>query len=223
MEQKQRVLSYFSTYSPPELRHLSYRGINFFVSCVVEVCRLGLEPLWHSSPSLCHSENAEANRTGISWGVRKYGNLWARGPGYRVDDDYCKHLPVELLAGDVLTVEPCVAIDLAHLTMNFNRRYALCIQKNYHRPHFTVGVCRNKSLQYQPLRQCYCENWRSTVSACVMRRRYPITYTQSLHAINGLIAVGRVGNLLCGRPSYYTLHYVCIYVCTCECVCATWV
>ena len=36
-----------------------------------------------------------------------------------------------------------------------------------------------------------------------MRRHYSITYTQSLHAINGLLAVGRVGNLLCGRLSYY--------------------
>ena len=29
-----------------------------------------------------------------------------------------------------------------------------------------------------------------------------ITYMQSLHAINGLPAVGRMGNLLCGRPPY---------------------
>ena len=36
-----------------------------------------------------------------------------------------------------------------------------------------------------------------------MRRHYFITYMQSLHAINGLLAVGQMGNLLCGRPSYY--------------------
>ena len=30
------------------------------------------------------------------------------------------------------------------------------------------------------------------------------TYAQTLHAINGLLAVGRVGNLLCGRPSWWT-------------------
>ena len=31
---------------------------------------------------------------------------------------------------------------------------------------------------------------------------YSITYKQSLHAMNGLIAVGGVGNLLCRHPSY---------------------
>ena len=37
-----QVLGYFSTYSPPELRHLSYHG-TYFVSLFVVVCRLGLE------------------------------------------------------------------------------------------------------------------------------------------------------------------------------------
>ena len=68
--------------------------------------------------------------------------------------------------------------------------------------HFTFGGCCNKSLHLQPLQRCYCGNSGSTASACVMRRHYPITYTQSLHAINGFIAVGRVGNLFCGRPSW---------------------
>ena len=56
------------------------------VSYIVEVCHLGLEPLWHLSLPLCHSENSDAEWTGI-WGVRKDGNYWARGPGYRVDND----------------------------------------------------------------------------------------------------------------------------------------
>ena len=42
----------------------------------------------------------------------------------------------------------------------------------------------------------------SPANACIMRRHYSITYKQSLHAINDLIAVGRVGNLPCGHPSY---------------------
>jgi hypothetical protein len=29
LQQIQQVFTYFSTYSPPELRHLSYRGTNF--------------------------------------------------------------------------------------------------------------------------------------------------------------------------------------------------
>ena len=57
----------------------------------------------------------------------------------------------------------------------------------------------NKNVHFQPLQRCYCENSGSPARACVMRCRYSITYTQSLHAINGLLAVGRVGNLLCGR------------------------
>ena len=97
---------------------------------------------------------------------------------------------------------------MAQLTMNFDRRYALCILKLYHRPHFTVGGCWNKSLHLKPLQRCYCENSGSTTSACIMRRHYSITYMQSLHSINGLLAVGRVGNLLCGRPSYLQAIYV---------------
>ena len=34
---------------------------------------------------------------------------------------------------------------------------------------------------------------------------YFTTYNQSLHAINGSTAVGRVGNTLCRRPSYHRL------------------
>ena len=38
--------------------------------CVAEVCRLGLEPLWHSSVIL---KPLKFNQTGISWGLRKDG------------------------------------------------------------------------------------------------------------------------------------------------------
>ena len=92
--------------------------------------------------------------------------------------------------------------------MNFDRRYALCVQNLYHRPHFTVGDSWNKSLHLQPLQRCYFENSGSPASSCLMLSHYSITYTQSLHTINGLLAVGREGNLLCGRPSYITLNYL---------------
>ena len=88
-------------------------------------------------------------------------------------------------------------IDLAQLTKYFERRYPLCI----HRSHFTVGGSWNKSLLLQPLQRCYREGSGSPASACVMRRHYSITYTQSLRAINCLLALGRVRNVLCGRPS----------------------
>ena len=130
-----------------------------------------------------------------------------------------KRLPAELLQ-EILIVEPCVAIDLAQLTMNFHRLYALYIQKLYHRPHCRVGGSRNKSLHLQPLQQCYYKNLGSPASACVMRRHYSITYTQSLDAINCLIAEGRVGNLLCGRPSltssgcsiYFHLYFIVPFI-----------
>ena len=46
-------------------------------------------------------------------------------------------------------------IDMAELTMTFDRRYALCIQNVYHRPNFTVGGSWNKSLHLQPLQRCF--------------------------------------------------------------------
>ena len=47
----------------------------------------------------------------------------------------------------------------------------------------------NKSLHVQPLQRCYCENSGCPASACIMRRHYSITYTQSLQAISGLLTV----------------------------------
>ena len=110
-----------------------------------------------------------------------------------------------------MTIEPCVAIDVAQLTTNFDRRYVLCIQKLYHRPHFTVGGCWNKSLHLQPLQRCYSQNSGSPASAFVMRHHYSITYTRSFHIINGLRAVGQVGNLLFGRPSYNVWKYLRVF------------
>ena len=102
-----------------------------------------------------------------------------------------------------------MAIDLAQLTMDFDLRYVLCIQKHYHRPHFTVGRCWNKTFHIQPLRRCYCENSGSPASAYIMRRHYSITYTQSFQAINDLLAVVRVGNLLCGRTFFGSFPFSC--------------
>ena len=45
----QKVLSYFSTYTPLGLRHAVGPAL---VSCVVEACRLGLEPLCDTYLSL---------------------------------------------------------------------------------------------------------------------------------------------------------------------------
>ena len=53
-----------------------------------------------------------------------------RDPSYRVDDDYSP--PNRTPTGHVLTVEPCVVIDLTQLTMNFDRIYTRCVHKLYH-------------------------------------------------------------------------------------------
>ena len=70
------------------------------------------------------------------------------------------------------------------------------LSKHNHRPHFIVGGSSNNNLHFQPLQWCYFENSGSPASALLYH------YTQSLHAMNGLLAVGRVRNLLCGCPLY---------------------
>ena len=80
----------------------------------------------------------------------------------------------------------------------------LCAFKNFYHKRTSQSAGAGISFHFQPLQRCYCENSGSPASACVIRRHYSITYTQSFHAINGLLAVGRVGILLCGRPLYIT-------------------
>ena len=132
-----QVSRYFSTYSPPELRHLSYKGNNF---CTL--CRRSLLPGIGTTVTLISSSLSFwkhwrwPDRNFLRY--KKIGNHGARVPGCRVDDDETP--PSRTPAGDLLTVEPCVAIDMAQLTMNFDRYCALWFQKLYHRPQFTVGA-----------------------------------------------------------------------------------
>ena len=77
----------FFNISPPELRNFSYRKTNVCIMCHRSVPPGIGTTVWHSSPPLCHSENADADRTGISCGVRKDENYRARSPSYRVDED----------------------------------------------------------------------------------------------------------------------------------------
>ena len=98
LQKQTNLMERFIGSHTPSVELFSYiftSGIETFVipwdpllyPCVVEVCRLELEPLWHSSLPLCYSDNPDAHRTGISWGVRKDGNQWARDPDCRMDDD----------------------------------------------------------------------------------------------------------------------------------------
>ena len=98
--------------------------------------------------------------------------------------------------------------------MDLDRSYNLYIQKLYYKPNFRVCGCWNKSLHLQPLQRCYCDNSGSSTSACVMRRRYCITYMQSLHVINGLV-MGSFSKLSVTSPTsqlipqpFFRLSYV---------------
>ena len=105
-----------------------------------------------------------------------------------------------LLAHDVRS------IDLSQLTMNFDRRYALSIQKLYHRSHFTVSA--GTGIRASIVNCCNDATVRtrgSHASAFITRRYYSITYTQSLHAKNCLLALGGVRNLFCGGSSYFIM------------------
>ena len=62
-------------------------------------------------------------------------------------------------------------------------------------------ACRQQFSEENLGMLCHCEMSGSPASAYVMRLHYSVMYAQLLRAISGLIAVGRVGNLLCGRPS----------------------
>ena len=167
----------------------------FLYSFVVEVCRLGLKPLCDTQLHLCHSENADVHRTGISWGVRKDGSdvqviEWMINTSQLNSSRRCvDHQDVCSQVLPWSKTPPALDI-LCHLFF----------KKIYDRVHFTVDRSWNKSLHLQPRQQCYYENSRSRPSACVMRHHYPIMYIKSLHAINGLFALGRVGNLLSGCP-----------------------
>ena len=124
----------FSTYSPSELKHLSFRGTTL-VSCVLEACRLRLESLWHSFPSVILK-----TLTGQEF-LEVYEKMEITGREIRdMGRMMIKHLPAELLQ-KMWWPSSRVAIDLAYLTINLDLRYALFIQKLYHKQHFTDGWC----------------------------------------------------------------------------------
>ena len=74
---------------------------------------------------------------------------------------------------------------MAQLPMNFDRRYALCIQNLYHKPHFTVSRKWNKRLRLQPLQWCYCDNSGNPASACVISHYCGLSTRKALSATGG--------------------------------------
>ena len=91
--------------------------------------------VWHSPPPLCHSENADADRTGISCYVRKDGNHWARGPGCWLNTSQLNSCRRCVDCRAMCGHRPGTA------EMNFDQCYALYIQKLYQSLHFTISGC----------------------------------------------------------------------------------
>ena len=90
----------------------------------------------------------------------------------------------------------CVArYDIAGDEFRWARRCALCIQRLYHRSHFTVGGCWNKSLHLKLQLRCYCENSRNPASACAMLRQYSISRTSVASRNKWLNDCGTSGKL----------------------------
>ena len=71
--------------------------------------------------------------------------------------------------------------------MNFDRRYALCIQKFYTDRTSQSAGARIGASNFNLWNDA---NVRSPASAIVMRRHYSITYRQLLYVINNLLAAG---------------------------------
>ena len=113
------------------------------------------------------------------------------------------HLP----AGDVLTVEPCVAIDLAQLR-RISIGALLCAFKNFiidgTSQSSDAGIRASSSTAATILlwelgksRWCY-----------VIWRHYSIMYTQSLHAINMFNSCGMSGKLTLWTPLVIELNWI---------------
>ena len=100
---------------------------------------------WQRGWYECHSGSHLSRQTSTTHDTKV-------GPTMILWSELIKYLPAELLQ------ESCVAMDLTQLMIDLDRRYALYIQKLYHRSHFTVGGCWNKNLHLQLLQRCYCEN-----------------------------------------------------------------
>ena len=77
--------------------------------------------------------------------------------------------------------------------MNFDHRYALYIRKLYH---WRTSQSAGAGIRASTYNRCNCENSGSPASAYVMGRHYFVTYTHSLHAINGLLKLERFMTLV---------------------------
>ena len=122
------MLSYFSTYSLPELRHLSYRGTNF-----VSLCRRSLPPGIGTTVTLISASLSfwkcwcwpDRNFLRCKKKMEITGrDVWIIGWLM------IKHLPAELLQ-EMCWPSSRVTIDLAQLTMNFDQRVMFCAFKHF--------------------------------------------------------------------------------------------
>ena len=149
----------------------------FLYPCVVEVCRLGLEPLYCGtliSASLSiwrlwHWSDSNFLRSMKRWTTI----LSMLTPGVLLS----VLMPVSLAPTrrTIFWTAPwqfCATKSGKSVRNRYWQSwrwisigYMICAFKNYHRPHFTVGGSWNKSLHLQPLQRCYSG---SRVNACVI-------------------------------------------------------
>ena len=125
--------------------------------CVVEVCRMRLEPLWNLSPPLWWCNRANSCRRCVDRRA-----VCGHRPG-KADDEFWS-------------------------------AYALCFQKRYHRQHFTVGGCWNKSPQPRP---CNDATVRTRESRwCIRHATSLLYYVYAVASRNKLFtSCGTSGNL----------------------------
>ena len=172
---------------------------------MVEVCRLGLESVCPRTPCRLHHfprrhsllEFRLAGRSTVTPMHRLLLGFWVNlcNPNFITCDDTAKNsLPSSWYR--------CRNAHSDFMSFALCSSQLLCSvhSKLYQTPHFTVGGSWNKSHKLQPLQRCYCENPVIPASACVRQYHYSITYTQFLHAINGLQVVGRLGNYFVDAP-----------------------
>ena len=101
--------------------------------------------------------------------------------------------------------------------MNFDRRYALCIQNFDRRCALRIQNFITDHTSQSAGAGMRASNFNRCSDATVRTLEVPLVHepwddiTLSLHPINDLLSVGRVGNLHCGRSQFFFLE-ICLYV-----------
>ena len=184
------MLNYFSTYSPPEFRYLSYSGTNFYI-----LSRWSMAPGIGTTVALISASLSFWKSW--HWPDRNFLRCKKRWTGREVRD-----------------IGRMINISQSNSCRRCIDRRAVCdYRPGIADDEFRSARCsmHSKTLSLTELNFQRVLEWKPpTSNAATMLLRelgkshYAtsfITYTQSLHTINGVKTVVRGGNLICGRPS----------------------